>query len=270
MTSTAMVQAARYALVTGASSGIGRELASILAREGYALVLVARRTEPMGALARQLAQAHGTPTVVVGADLGTREGVDAVVQEVEARRLPVEVLVNNAGYGLAGRFDELPADAQQGMVDVNVTALTALTRAFLPGMRARGRGRVLNVASTAGFQPGPLMAVYYATKAYVVSFSEALHEELRGTGVTVTALCPGFTATDFATRASAHARPRLFSGPLGVSDARAVAELGVRGMKHGRRLVVPGLANRLGARMAPFAPRGLLLRLTRHLNAQEE
>ncbi|EPX58405.1 Short-chain dehydrogenase [Cystobacter fuscus DSM 2262] len=255
-----------YALVTGASSGIGRELAVVLAREGHALVLVARRTEPLRALAEQLERAHGTPCVVVGADLGIPEGVAEVTREVEARGLAIEVLVNNAGFGLAGPVATLPAESQLGMIDLNIRALTALTRAFLPGMVARGRGYVLNVASTAAFLPGPLMAVYFASKAYVLSLSNALHEELRGQGVRVTALCPGYTETEFATRASEHQRPRLFGGPLGTGSARQVAEIGYRGMKRGRAVVIPGLLNKLSAWFVRFTPLALKLRMTRYLN----
>ncbi len=255
-----------YALVTGASSGIGRELAAVLAREGYALVLVARRTEPLRALAEQLERAQGTACVVVGADLGTPEGVAQVTREVEARGLVLEVLVNNAGFGLAGPVASLPAESQLGMIDLNIRALTALTRAFLPGMVARGRGYVLNVASTAAFLPGPLMAVYFASKAYVLSLSNALHEELRGQGVRVTALCPGYTETEFATRASEHQRPRLFGGPLGTGNARQVAEVGYRGMKRGRAVVIPGFLNKLSAWFVRFTPLALKLRMTRYLN----
>jgi short-subunit dehydrogenase len=264
-----IVQASRYAVVTGASSGIGRELAAILAREGYALVLVARRTEPMQALAEQLKQAHGTQCVVVGADLGKPEGVATVVREVKERGLEVEVLVNNAGFGLAGKFEELPAEQQAGMIDLNVRALTVLTRELVPGMVARRRGYVLNVASTAAFQPGPLMAVYYASKAYVLSFSTALYDELRGQGVKVTALCPGYTETEFSARASEHERPRLFGGPMGRGDARQVAEQGYRALRRGKPVVVTGLMNRLGAWFAPLTPRPVLLRLTRHFNSSE-
>ncbi|PTL82730.1 SDR family oxidoreductase [Vitiosangium sp. GDMCC 1.1324] len=269
MESIVQAQARRYAMVTGASSGIGRELAAILAREGYALVLVARRTEPMRVLAEQLQQAHGTPSVVVGADLGAPEGVATVMREVKERQLDVEVLVNNAGFGLAGPFDELPAGQQLEMLDLNIRALTSLTREVIPGMVARRRGYVLNVASTAAFQPGPFMSVYYATKAYVLSFSAALHEELRGRGVTVTALCPGYTETEFAARAAEHQRPRLFSGPLGSGDARHVAEAGYRALVRGKAVVVPGVINRLGAWFMPLTPLALKLRITRYLNASE-
>jgi short-subunit dehydrogenase len=255
-----------YALVTGASSGIGRELAAVLAREGHALVLVARRTEPMRELAGQLERAHGTPCVVVGADLGSPEGVAEVRREVEARGLDIEVLVNNAGFGLAGPFATLPAESQLGIIDLNIRALTALTRAFVPGMVARGRGYVLNVASTASFLPGPLLAVYFASKAYVLSFSNALHEELRRQGVRVTALCPGYTETEFASRASEHQRSRLFAGPLGMGNARHVAEVGYRGMKRGKAVVIPGFINWLSAWLSTFAPLALKLPMTRYLN----
>ena len=264
-----IVRTRGYALVTGASSGIGLELARVLAREGYPLVLVARRTEPMQALAEQLLQAHGTSCVVVGADLGQPEGVATLVREVEARQLELEVLVNNAGFGLAGSFTALPAESQLGMVDLNIRALTALTHAFLPGMVARRRGYVLQVASTAAFQPGPLMAVYYATKAYVLSFSAALHEELRGTGVHMTALCPGYTETGFASRAAEHHSSRLFSGPLGRGDARYVAEVGYRALMRGKAVVVPGLVDRVVSWLAPLGPLALTLRVTRHLNSSE-
>ncbi|MFY0576905.1 SDR family NAD(P)-dependent oxidoreductase [Cystobacter fuscus] len=232
-----------YALVTGASSGIGRELAVVLAREGHALVLVARRTEPLRALAEQLERAQGTPCVVVGADLGTPEGVAEVVREVEARGLGIEVLVNNAGFGLAGPVASLPAESQLGMIDLNIRALTALTRAFLPGMVARGRGYVLNVASTAAFLPGPLMAVYFASKAYVLSLSNALHEELRGQGVRVTALCPGYTETEFATRLRAPAAPAL-RGTARHGQRAPGGRGGLPGHEAGQGGGHPGLAQR--------------------------
>ncbi|MBX5483950.1 MAG: SDR family oxidoreductase [Myxococcaceae bacterium] len=258
--------AAKRALITGASAGIGRELARIFAADGWSLVLVARRAELLAELAAELKAKHGTDATVIAADLGTRAGVDTVIRTVQERGLDLDALVNNAGYGLAGPFAELDAEKQLGMIDLNVTALTALTRAFLPGMIARRHGAVLNVASTAGMQPGPLMAVYYATKAYVVSFSEALTEEVRGTGVTVTALCPGYTETEFAARAAEHHRPRLFSGPMGKGDAREVALVGYRAMKKGTRLVIPGGMNKLAAWSVPFTPRGVLLKIVRRMN----
>ncbi len=262
-----LAQNRKYALVTGASSGIGKELAVVLAREGYALALVARRTQPMQELGAQLQKAHGTPFVVVGADLGVPEGVSTVARELAARRIEVDLLVNNAGFGLAGGFEALPAEQQLGMIDLNVRALTALTREFVPGMVARRTGYVLNVASAAAFQPGPLMAVYYATKSYVLSFSAALHEELRVHGVKVTALCPGFTETEFASRASEHHSSRLLSGPLGKATAVEVAEAGYRGVMRGKAVVVPGFSNKLGAVLAPLTPLAVKLRFVRYVNS---
>ncbi|MGA9523834.1 MAG: SDR family oxidoreductase [Myxococcaceae bacterium] len=259
----------KHALITGATAGIGRELAQVFAADGWSLVLVARRAEVLDEVAAELNAKHGTQTTVIPADLGTPPGVAAVVRAVAEKGIALDALVNNAGYGLAGPFAELDAEKQVGMIDLNVTGLTALTRAFLPGMIERGHGAVLNVASTAAFQPGPFMAVYYATKAYVVSFSEALSEELRGTGVTVTALCPGYTDTGFAARASEHQRPKLFSGPMGTGDAREVAEFGYRAMKQGKRVAIPGWKNKLGAWSVPFSPRGAVLKTTRRLNESE-
>jgi short-subunit dehydrogenase len=264
-----LVKKRGYALVTGASSGIGLELARVLAREGYPLVLVARRTEPMHALAEQLSQAHGTSCVVVGADLGVPEGVATLVREVTERQLEIQVLVNNAGFGLAGGFTALPAEQQLQMIDLNIRSLTALTHAFLPGMVARGHGYVLQVASGAAFQPGPFMAVYYASKAYVLSFSAALHEELRGTGVSMTALCPGYVETGFAARASEHHSSRLFSGPIGTNDARRVAEVGYRALIKGKPVIVPGLVDRVVSWFVPLAPLALKLRITRHINSSD-
>lgn len=262
-----MVRARRYAVVTGASSGIGRELASLLAREGYGLVLVARRTGPMRELAEQLQQAHGVPSVVVGADLAAPEGVSCVVNELKTRQLDVEVLVNNAGFGLAGTFvdvgeGEPTALARElEMLQVNVVALTHLSKLFLPGMVERKRGFVMNVASTAAFQPGPLMAVYYASKAYVLSFSEALSVELDGTGVTVTALCPGATRTEFQVAAGME-NSRLFRGGQ-VMTAGEVADAGYAAMRAGKPVVITGAANRVMAFSTRLIPRRMAARVAK-------
>jgi short-subunit dehydrogenase len=256
----------RRALITGASAGIGHEFARIFAADGWSLVLVARRADVLGEVAAELKEKHGTESTVIAADLGTREGVQSVVRAVAEKGLQIDAVVNNAGYGLAGAFVQLDLEKQLGMVDLNVSALTLLTRAFLPGMVERSQGAILNVASTAAFQPGPFMAVYYATKAYVASLSEALAEEVRDTGVTVTALCPGYTETGFAKRASELHRPRLFAGPMGTGDAREVAEFGYRAMLKGQRIAVPGLTNKVAAWSARFSPRGLVLKFTRRMN----
>ncbi|HLN57107.1 MAG TPA: SDR family oxidoreductase, partial [Thermoanaerobaculia bacterium] len=185
------------ALVTGASSGIGKELARLIAADGYDLVLVARRQERLEELARELSVAHGVSARVIAADLADPDSPKRIVEELEAERIAVDVLVNNAGFGIYGRLWNSDITRQLEIIQVNVVALTDLTGRLLPGMVSRKRGRIVNVASTAAFQPGPYQAVYYATKAYVLSFSEAIAEELKGTGVTVTALCPGPTTTEF-------------------------------------------------------------------------
>ena len=250
------------ALVTGASAGIGRELADVLAREGHDLVLVARREAELTELARELKERHGVDSRVVPADLAGPAGPQQVVDALDGAAL--DVLVNNAGFGGHGSFADRSRDDDLRMVAVNVTALTDLTKLVLPGMVARGRGRVLNVASTAAFQPGPFMAVYYATKAYVLSLSEALAEELSGTGVTVTCLCPGVTSTEFQQVADVE-NIALNSGPL-VMTARAVAEAAYKGMSRGKRLVIPGAHNKVGVMSVRLSPRPVVLKVVRRLH----
>jgi uncharacterized protein len=244
------------ALVTGASSGIGADLAREFAKDGYDLVLSARTLAPMQALAADL-ERHGANSVVIPADLGVPGGARELVTAIAARGLEVDVLVNNAGLGGIGRFDQMDAQRVSDMLQVNVVALTELTRLLLPGMIARGHGRVLLVGSTASFQPGPRMAVYFATKAYVLSFGEALAYELRATGVTVTTLCPGATATNFFKAAGAN---DIALGP--TMSAADVARLGYRALKAGRRVVVAGLLNRILAVAARLAPHSITLPAT--------
>src|SRR6478672_1120040 len=186
------------ALITGGSGGIGLETAKVLARKDYDLVLVARNRDALEAAAGQIEGKHTVSVHVFAADLGRREAPEAIFDFLRNENIPIEVLVNNAGFGLGGEFAETELTRELEMIQVNIAALTHLSKLFLPAMIKRRSGRILNVASTAAFQPGPLMAVYYATKAYVLSFSEALAEELRNSGVTVTALCPGPTQTAFA------------------------------------------------------------------------
>lgn len=252
------------ALVTGASSGIGLELAKLFARDGHDLVLVARREDKLKELAAELANRHGVRATVIAADLADPAAPPEVARRVAAAGLEIQFLVNNAGYGLAGRFAQTDVTAELRMIQVNVAALTHLTKLFLPAMEARRHGAILNVASTAGFVPGPFMAVYYATKAYVISFSEALAEEQRGTGVTVTVLCPGATRTEFQTRAGIDLEARLFRGPW-VADAASVARAGYRGMLEGKRMVIPGLFNKLMVQSARLAPRAVLAKVARRL-----
>ena len=243
-------------LLTGASSGIGAALARLFAADGSKLILGGRNEDALATLAEDLQAKHGTTGLIYAADLSDPMAPQELLDAVAEAGLEVDTLVNCAGFGLGGAFAGAGIDETHAMIDVNVTSLTMLTRRVLPGMIERKRGRILNVASTAAFQPGPGMAVYYATKAYVLSFSEALAVELAGKGVTVTTLCPGPTETAFAAR-SGMADSALFRGSK-VMDAASVALAGYDGMLRGARIVIPGAFNRIGA----FAGRHLPRRLT--------
>ena len=240
-----------WALVTGASQGIGLALARLAAADGYRLVLVARDAGRLKEIERELAAGHATEVLGVALDLGEPRSVPTLLSLLRARAIVPELLINSAGVGLYGRHAETPAAADEQLLAVNVVAPTALTRGLLPELLRRGSGRILNVASTAAFVPGPYMAVYYASKAYVLSYSEALAEELKGSGVTVTALCPGPTATAFQARAGL-TRRRL--EPAG--DPATVARAGYRALKAGRRVCIPGLRNRLWTALGRALPRG--------------
>jgi len=255
------------ALITGASGGIGLELARLFARDGWSLVLVARRADRLDALAGELRGRFGAPVEVIPADLSVPGAPGEIARALRVRSVAVDVLVNDAGVGVYGPFAATDLEAELGMIQVNVTALTHLTKLLLPGMIRRGRGRLLNVASTAAFQPGPLMAAYYATKAYVLSLSEALSEELEGSGVTVTALCPGPALTGFQAAAGME-RSKLFRR-IGVLDAVTVAHAGYAGLMKGKRVVVPGLVNKILAQSVRFAPRRLLTAIVRRMQESE-
>jgi len=252
-------------LITGASSGIGRELAHRFARDGSDCVLLARSEDALHNLADTLVSTYGIDAAVLPADLSVPGVADEIVSELQERGLTVDVLVNNAGFGAHGAFAELDAQQQIDMIQVNITALTHLTRRLLPGMLDRDRGGVLNVASTAAFQPGPYMSVYYATKAYVLSFSEGLAEEVRDTNVTVTCLAPGPTKTAFMDRADMHGTT-LFENASTMSP-EAVADTGYEAFRNGRALVVPGWPNKIGAFMVRFTPRPVARRVVGWLHS---
>ncbi len=250
------------ALVTGASSGIGYELAGLLARDGHDLVLVARDKARLDRLAQDLRSRHGVTVRVIPKDLSVDSSPDEIFDELNRDGVAIGVLVNNAGFDVYGDFSESDADEERRMIQVNVAALTRMAKRFLPGMRDRGCGRILNVGSTASFIPIPLNAVYGATKAYVRSFSLALAEELEGTGVTVTVLCPGVTRTEFFKRANMEGSRLL---KFGMMDARAVAEAGYRALMSGRRAVVPGLMNKFLVFLARVVPAKVMTRATKYL-----
>ncbi len=258
--------AGQTALITGASSGIGYELSKLFAANGFNLVLVARRVEKLNQLAAGLIAAHGIQAAAYPVDLSDPAAPKVLFAALEQQGLKVDVLVNNAGFGVHGAFAELDLDQELAMLQVNVVSLVQLTRLFLPGMLARGYGRIMNVGSTGSFGPAPLMAVYGASKAFVLSFTEALSEELRGTRVRVTALCPGVTITGFQQAANAEGM-RLGNGPS--MTAEAVARQGYEALMNGRVVVVPGLHNQLLVQSIRFSPRAVTRWLSHRLMQRE-
>jgi short-subunit dehydrogenase len=254
------------ALVTGASAGLGREFARLFAADGCDLVLVARRKDRLETLAAELRAAKKISVQVLTADLGRPEEVERVIHQVQAQGREIEFLVNNAGLGSVGSFAESTLETQLGMVEVNVRAVVRLTRAFLPGMVSRRRGRVLNIGSTAGLQPGPYAAVYYATKAFVNSFTEALAFELKGTGVTATVSLPGATATEFASVAGS-GTTRLFRS--GVMSAAEVAREAYRAMHQGQAFVVHGWRNKVLGASVRLGPRSVVRAIAASMNRTE-
>lgn len=251
------------ALITGASSGIGKALAENFAKDGYHLVLAARGVAKMQALADELQQRHGVTVTVIGADLETNEGAAKLHADIKHRGIVISALVNNAGYGSFGEFKDSALAAELAMMQLNMTTVVVLTKLFMPDLLAT-RGKVLNTASTAAFQPGPYMAVYYATKAFVLSFSEAIASELEGTGVTVTALCPGPTASGFQDKADMHASALVKGKKL--PTAQAVAAEGYRAMRRGQRVFIPGAMNWLMAQSVRFTPRNWVTGLVKAMS----
>ncbi len=254
------------ALITGASSGIGADLAECAAADQFDLVLVARRLSALAAVAQRCERKHGVKITIIQSDLGDPTAARVLVAELRARKLDVHTLINNAGVGANGSVAQLSLETQLHEIQVNVTALTELTRRLLPPMLERGTGAVMNVASTAAFLPGPGMAVYYASKAYVLSFTEALAEELRGTGINVSALCPGPTATEFAA-ASGMSESKLMKQKGIMMSSADVARIGWDGLLRGKRVVVPGASNKLLIQSLRVVPRAIAARISALLNA---
>lgn len=251
------------ALITGASSGIGYELAKIFARDRYNLVLVARRSDLLVSLGEELQTKFDITVHVLIQDLALPEAPAQIFAELQQSGINIDVLVNNAGFGAYGSFAEIDLTTELQMIQVNMVALTHLTKLLLGNMMRRQRGKILNVASTAAFQPGPLMAVYYATKAYVLSFSEALANELQGSGVTVTVLCPGPTTSGFQQQAAMEESKLVYGKKM--MDAATVAEIGYRGLMRHQTVVIPGLKNALLAFGVKFLPRAIVTQLVRQM-----
>jgi short-subunit dehydrogenase len=256
--------AGQTALVTGASMGIGVDLAECFARDGYDLILVARSAEALAEVASRLSAAHGVKASPIAMDLESPDGAVRVADAVRTLGATVDVVVNNAGYGIAGAFAGSDRAKQVGMIDLNVRALVALTHIYWPGMLERRRGGILNVASTAAFQPGPLMAVYYASKAFVLSFSEALWREAKNTGVRVSCLCPGPTTSQFRARAGT-GKTKLSRNT--VMPSADVAELGYQAWRRNQRVIVTGRRNALMASAVRFLPRKMLLDAVHNLQS---
>jgi short-subunit dehydrogenase len=254
------------ALITGASSGIGCELARVFAAHGSNLVLVARRREKLESLAQVLRAKHGVEVTALSCDLTEPPATQWLEDQLRDRGLAVDVLVNNAGFGAVGKFSELPIEHQLDMIRLNVVVLTDLTRRFLPQMLGRNHGAILNVASTAAFQPGPNMSVYFATKAYVLSLTEAIAHEVRDSAVQITCLCPGATVTEFGSQAGA-SNVLLFR--LGPMTADRVAKFGYRALRRGKKIAVPGVGNWLVAFFVRFTPRTIVCRISERLVAPD-
>lgn len=260
----------KTALITGASGGIGEEIARELAARNHDLVLIARSKDKLEALSSELAQKYRVTATAIPLDLSTATATEDITRELETRKLKVDVLVNNAGFADYGDFAASDPSKQLQMLNLNIVTLTMLTRALLPAMLEHKSGHVLNVASTAAFMPGPLMSVYYASKAYVLSFSEALSEELHGTGVSVTALCPGPVETGFQSRAAMQ-DSKLLQGSLNrmsLVSATDVAKAAVNALEHGQRVVIPGFMNQVQALMPRWLPRAFVPGIVKNAQAR--
>ena len=258
----------KTALITGASGGIGLELASLFATAGHDLLLVARNAERLKEISAHLQKEHGVTAHILPLDLAQPDAPNELFQHCERSSISVDFLINNAGFGVHGKFSEIPLQEQLDLVQLNVTALTHLCRLFLPGMLQRKYGGIMNVASTAAFQPGPRMAAYYASKSYVLFLSEALATEVKGTGVWVTAFCPGPTATGFQGRAGMEKTILMTKAGM-MMDAASAARSGFAGFMKKRAIVIPGVMNRAVAQSVRFSPRSLVRQVVNFLHEGE-
>lgn len=254
-------------LITGASTGIGLELAKVFAKNGYNLFLVARNEEKLKEIASNLSSSFKINVEFVAKDLSKIEAADELFENIKSRNLQIDILVNNAGFGLFGEFKATDMNREIEMINLNITSLVKLTKLFLPSMIHRRSGRILNVASVASFQPGPLMSIYYATKSFVLHFSEAIAYELKESGVTVSSLCPGPTLTEFQSTAKLD-RSKLFS-LLKPMSAEEVAIVGYNEMMRGKTIILPGLLNKLSANSHRFFPRKLVNAVTYFIQSEK-
>jgi uncharacterized protein len=252
-------------LITGASGGIGEEFARKFAQNGYNVILVARNEDKLKALKQELENTTSSTVYILKADLSVQDEVTRIYQLLQSEQMEVDILINNAGFGLFGEFTDTDLSQELNMIDLNIKTVTHLTKIFLSDMVKRNSGKIMNVASTAAFQPGPLMAVYYATKAYVLSFSEALANELQGTNVNVSVLCPGATETGFSNRAQLQ-ESKLFQS--GVMNVKEVVEVGFHGLLSKETIIIPGMKNKLLANSVRFMPRKMVTRIVRNVQGR--
>jgi short-subunit dehydrogenase len=256
----------KTALITGASKGLGFELASQFAQDGYDLVLIARNEDELASKARIISDLYSIQTAIIPADLSEISSIEFITETLRNRNIFPDVLVNNAGFGLYGFFPSLDSKKQIDMITVNISALVGLTRALLPGMIKRKSGGILNVASTAAFYPGPMMSVYYASKTFVLYFSEALREEVYKCGITVSTLCPGPTETNFE-KTSGMGNTLLVKRKLmPPMSAQRVAAIGFHGFKAKKRVIIPGVRNKIGTILTYFFPRSITGKVIKQLN----